>query len=109
MVNKAKRNYFINRKSLSYKIKNIITIHRGSFNTRTQATAQRGREKACREGYYLMVVPCKRSIFLLSSAMMLWSSVMRSSYRSVVRSWTSSCSLMRWDCSHWNQENKKCQ
>lgn len=54
-----------------------------------------------------MVVPCKRSIFLLSSAMMLWSSVMRSSYRSVVRSWTSSCSLMRWDCSHWNQENKR--
>lgn len=53
-----------------------------------------------------MVVPCKRSIFLLSSAMMLWSSVMRSSYRSVVRSWTSSCSLMRWDCSHWDQENK---
>lgn len=37
---------------------------------------------------------------------MLWSSVMRSSYRSVVRSWTSSCSLMRWDCSHWDQENK---
>lgn len=55
---------------------------------------------------YLMVVPCKRSIFLLSSAMMLWSSVMRSSYRSVVRSWTSSCSLMRWDCSHWDRENK---
>lgn len=37
---------------------------------------------------------------------MLWSSVMRSSYRSVVRSWTSSCSLMRWDCSHWDRENK---
>lgn len=53
-----------------------------------------------------MVVPCKRSIFLLSSAMMLCSSVMRSSYRSVVRSWTSSCSLMRWDCSHWDGENK---
>lgn len=58
------------------------------------------------EPKYLMVVPCNRSIFLLSSAMMLWSSVIRSSYRSVVRSWTSSCSLMRWDCSHWGQENR---
>lgn len=104
-LNKAKRKYCIHYKPLSDK-DNIVIIHRGNCNSKARLQTRQATRKLQLGGYYLMVVPCKRSIFLLSSAMMLCSSVMRSSYRSVVRSWTSSCSLIRWDCSHWIQESK---